>query len=293
MGGGGDPSSPGYHGIHKDAHAYMATGEDIGSTGGLGFPIVGGTLGMVLDADSASLGGSPYSFVSVFDPEQSGNRFTEMVNEIDSFLSHLDNIQPDTRWTEKKVELEARLAEADIAGVKSAISTNLGTVQDTRKSAKLSDLSISMFSFEANVGAVSKDLWYHLLDREKFRQQAEVVANLSLEDNIYKQKVIPLLTDKFLILDADYLRQRAEALTILTKTTDIWSTAVRQGIEDELRLTIEDAIWDLKLMDFSNKALSSIAGASVIPEGQMKENSGILGTISTLATTGAAIAMAV
>lgn len=293
-GGGGDPSEPGYRGMHLDYHAWLATGDDIGEDATWDMSnITGGVAGMILDSDATSLGGSPYSFITAFDPRASGNRFPELMEEADEFFNSLEEVDPKELWEERRDVLIGKTVDSTLSQAKTDATENLKTNQDDRAVAELDKASKAFYSFEQDMFQVVKGLNTHLLTRESAREEVHAQKDLLLDLDVYNRDISGKLAIKLMDRDNTYLSRRAQSIAILAQSTDIWSTAVRQRIEDELRLTIEDATWDLRLQDFSAKALSSISGASVIPEGRGKENTGVLGTLSTLATIGGALAFAI
>jgi len=296
-GGGGDPTEPGYSPIHLDTHAFILTGENLGleaavsgtdGTWDISNP-TGGIIGAVLDADSASLGGSPYSAVSFFDPSLSGNRFDVLMEEVDDFIDKAGAVTPSEEWEARRSEIEAKIGGPPISNKIAAEDIQFSSEMNADVVLVRDRFTKDYFSFEADVSVAVKTLTENLLEREAERGQLEH-ENLQIYDNArYTRDTSVSMANALIGYTNSFLTQRAQAISILTKATDVWSTAVRQSVEDELRLSIEDATWDLKLMDFAGKALSSIAGASVIPEGALNENDGVLSTLSTLATVGATI----
>ncbi len=71
----------------------------------------------------------------------------------------------------------------------------------------------------------------------------------------------------------------------LSAITEQASVAARQMQQDELKLQIEDALWDLSLYDYAGKALGAISGATVIPAQPNK----LLETISGVAGVGSTL----
>lgn len=298
MGGGKQPSGtgPGYEAYQTDWHGVMLMGQLPHTPNNASFfPLTAteGVLGNINDVLSTTLGGTPYADVDIFDPDDTESRFEALTEAVDEYLERIQEDNTDDLFEElynRRIALETdsqatfptriedialqeseRLsieAADEIAGINAAASISNSVGHSTR-----------LFA----IGKVNRQVHQRIgeITAELYKQNYQAVRSLYIEESIVQMEEINR-----------HDTVRAEAIDSLTKAIDLWSAALRQKSEDDLKLAVEDGLWNLKLYDFGAKALSSISGAAIIPAGTGRENR-TLESISTFATAGASIAQAV
>ena len=290
MGGGG--KQPGaYKTIHTEMHGYILAGTAVasGNMSGDIDPLTtpGGIAGFYEAARSSAIGQSPYAATTPFSPDDSNSRFAEFLEEIDEYVDSIDGSEPSENYNDNFDLLEAQVdaiwgtaQDDDLADEVEAFKAKRLTDFYEELGRQQSDLSLAGASGNTQF-AVSGAL----LNRRYAREVSDYREKLKLENHGFRRKAA--LTQSLLLSEkqSQYFGVRAQSIAIMSQVTDLWSTALRQKVEDELRLAIEDIFWDGKLYDFLGKALGSISGSSIIPGGTHGENQ-TLNTISTVAAVG-------
>lgn len=278
MGSGGSPSGPAYTPLHLDMHAWIMAGLDQTAAEGADPNTWDGMAGLTTDALSSSIGGTPYSNATPFDPEGPDSRYPSLMQELDTLIDDVKELaKPSTSWGENADTVEAKLDSvfdsADITAVVSAHRTQ----REAELTLNIARYNSTMSAINA-VNTSSRAIGIALLERETDRAVSQFEANLELEHEKARRKYTMEVSTQLVGLDKDYFDSRIQSLQLMGVLVEQHSTAQRQFIDDDLKLTIEDVIWDLRIYEFAQKALGSIAGASIIPSGAAKENQ----TLSTL-----------
>ena len=288
--GGGKAAEAAYELYAMDWHAWILAG--VADTGVIDVLVPpGGIIGATQDALSTALGTTPYALVNVFNPKDSNSRFEALLSEVDNYLAEVSNIEKDTRFTDLSVlripssaTHTAKLSAISEAGIKLGYKLNLDAAD------KIAQIN-ARASAGNSLGHSTRIVAIGKVARKVHQQVGNFLQDAYTED--YKEHRDSIEGGlQFLDISNKHTSSRAIAIGALTDSVDLWSTALRQRSEDELKLAVEDLIWDLKLWDFAGKGLSSISGAAIIPAGAGNENR-TLESISTFATAGASIASSV
>jgi len=306
MGGGKQGEPPEYTNFHKDFHLWMLTEEDpdgdevFGGNSALGVDtdgtdlisdITGGAYGAFNAARATAIGQTPYAASNVFDPEAPGNRYDVLVEETDKYVEFVQNSVPETTLPENVSAIKAKI-DLDYDATKfTADVTDFNVEQDIQRTLDLEEKN-DIVSYTGDHAALSRSMMAFLMDEERDRASDQFSARLHYEHQIDRRNLT--IEAAFETIDQDnvFLAVRSQAITALLENANLYGKTTRQGIEDELRLAVEDILWDSKLVDFMNKALGSITGVSILPQGAAGGNStlntiatvaGILGTIMAVA----------
>ncbi len=289
MGGGGG-TSPGYEDFHIEAHGAILTGQVVNEDQSGFDPLasdVGGIFGIYGAARISAIGQSPYGATVPFSPSDSNSRFSELLDEIDEYVDSIDGSEPSVKYNDNFDLIEAQV---DALWDTEATDDLADEVEEFKKKRQtdfyeeLGTLQAGLSSINA-MGNTQAGVSAGLLMRRYGREVGDYREKLKLEHHSFRRRAAIgqalVLAEK----QSAFLNTRAQSIGVLSQVTDLWSTAIRQRKEDELRLAIEDIFWDGKLHDFLAKALSSISGASIVPSGSHGENQ-TLNTISTVAAIG-------
>jgi len=295
MGGGKAAGDPGYDNIHLQAHAWMLTEDTINQTSHTNAnfnPTTtnAGIVGAFNDVRSSSLGGSPYSLVNVFDPLDSGNRFQEVMEEADKYLEVIKEETPGEAWDSSVDLVDTALGTIETT-FRASITGRVDDLKDKLQAESVKEIAqINAAAMRGNSTLHSTRLMQIAsVERDNHRTLADFRSSLQIEDlRSYRKLLIEGGLERVRQINENN-SLRVQAVQSLIAATDLWAAAQRQYSEDELKLAVEDAIWDLKLYDFAGKGLSAISGAAIIPGGSAQENK-TLSSISTFASAGATVA---
>ncbi len=288
MGGGKQGEPPQYELLHKDMHAWMMTedllGLDIAGGGSGAFnpsTAVDGAAGAFNAARTSAIGETPYGAVGVFDPESPGNRYDVMLEETDQYIEFVQESLPETKFPDHVTAIKEKI-DLDYDSDKFTDDVaDFNIEQDIQRTADLLRKD-DIISFLGESAVTSRSFMSFLLDEERDRASDGFSVRLHYEHQVDRRNLT--LENALETIDQDniFLAVRSQAINTLIASTHLYGKASRQALEDELRLAVEDILWDSKLVDFMNKSLGSITGVSIVPQGASGSNS-TLNTISTVA----------
>lgn len=254
---GGDPA--GYAQMHMDTHAWIISG---GSHDGTTYtPGSAGIKGHVEDLIAA---GSPFSDIAAYDPSVYGEPLPAALDRIDEVDNQLDLINSQADFEAAFDAMEAKLVSAfsdtDLNALVNAFDDEgrealLRAIADINRAS--GDRNVINSSFRAlAIASVEKE---HMRAVEKYEADLRAQRQSSKIESAIKLGLAMLE------------RKQAEVNAILQTAqlragvAQVYSGMLRQYQEDEMNLRREDAIWPLKMLEFMEKGLGSISGASIIP----------------------------
>ncbi len=280
---GGSPiSAATYDEMHLDTQAWMLTdGTHNGTT------YVEGTGGIEAFIETAQAT-SPYSSIVVHDPAVEATAMKTLVATTHSARmvtveTAIDALDPDANWDTYAADvftkigvlwnetyISARVVEHQRDGFKT-VSEEVGRFNNMMSqsgAAKSSqrDLGVALIlsGHVDNVAKFDADL-RHKHEEQKLAFVVDAASKLVQFHLSLAQ------------IQSDTLAQRSNLSKDNISMNKIYADLLRQEIDDDLRVNVEDALWDLKLYDFAGKGLASIGGASIIPADNRSLNMAAIG----------------
>jgi hypothetical protein len=273
-----DTSTPGYEQMHTDFHAYLLTGHAGDDTAGYfnlepdaeGFAQpekLRGVTKAFNDILSYNLGGTPYSEAEFYAATDSTEPLYRLLDKIEDFVTELETNDPTTDWESHWTSVTAKVLET--TSVNDAVNA-FESEQENVLQRSIGRVNSSFSDIDA-VNSSSRVLSVTLLERDHDKSVANYRANLKLGREEAAINTSSALVEQ----DRRSEVSRINALSNFMNGTNLYIAAARNELEDELRLDIEDTLWDLKAYEMPAKVFESITGATMVPvSGKSEQKSG-------------------
>lgn len=261
---------PNYSSLHLAFHSWMLQGDPVYNptqeSGNYTIDTSDGIAGLTNSLLSDNLGGdTPYANTTPFNPNASTELIRKLVQDGVEFLESLEDLgNIEDIWS---TYIDAAETKIDTLYDSTKIAS-LVTAFDTRRRTYLQNQQAELDVQFAHLGAVetsSRIFALAALEIEHERVVDEFEAKQYLELENQKFQAINQTAQSLLQLRFQATQAQGQLISILNQTSALDMEAKRQYVEDDLRLRLEDAIWDYKIWGFTGQALSAISGASVIP----------------------------
>lgn len=255
-----------YEQMHLDFHGWMLTGGDVikDGTSHIYTEGTGGVKALIESLSSGALGMSPYGSVVVYDATADNEPLDLLGDSVIADLATVDSYDGDTDWATyyaaAVAAIEGELGSATIDAAVTAFTNKLQDQIDSQAAAM--DLKYSNMNA---VNSTARVMATALLEKGMNISAAEYRAQLEQELEKQKMLVAAQAANQIMVTDVNHFNMKGQFIHSMIQFTDMYITAKRQYVQDNLTLDVEDAYWDIKLYDFAGKALSSISGSSVIP----------------------------
>lgn len=270
-------TSPGaiaqYDPVHRDFHSWMLTGTDpedldIGEEGSGTLPYVRGTGGLLalIETMFASVNGTPFDDVEVYDPFVEGEPLYNLLSRLgeinDDMFGVSGNFHPSEEWQERYDEVKMKLdgMQAEIDALVAAFQAKTELMAAGQK-AELN----RAFADAGGIGSSNRTLAYTLLVRDIARQVGEYRAQLEHQYESQKMQLLGDLPFRLTALDVDFRDRRTAYMQVYLAATEMLYNAKKMMVQEELQFAIESTLWDVNLYGFAGQSLSAINGASIVP----------------------------
>jgi hypothetical protein len=239
----------------------------------------GGVAGLI-DALKA-IPNTPYATVTMNNPVDVGSPIRTVWDHVEKKLDEVDE-----RNLVEEFGEALPIVQNGIDGVFDTTTIankveEFNTKGEDRLDAEIARVNV-MFSDMNSVNSSTRGLMVMMLEREHNRSVDDFDAGLRLE--IEKVRMEQALTVSWDAVKTEHMlkTQNVQYIATALAAASGYAAADRQYVDDQLRLTMEDLLWDIKLYDFANQALGAIAGASVIPGHPNPTLEGISGAASAI-----------
>lgn len=215
----------------------------------------------MIDAMS-DVGGSPYEFVTAYDPDSDLNDTQDRYDTFDSLVSSLD------AETDLTAAIDLAVAKVDADVISTTEIDNVVTATDTRmRPQHLRDVMRTAAGFfEARaVMTTSWDLSLASLESQRQRQITETDAQLRLYAQRERADAILRTADMYL---AQITRKlEAERIATALQVDIARNKIVAKQDETAFNLDVEtrDATYDLELFNYHHTALAALQGVNTLP----------------------------
>jgi len=231
--------------------------------------------------DLLGLTSNPYADITLYDPTRAGEPLYDLLSSGRSLMEETTDRDIITDWgaivdgvSEK---IDDVYDDAAVTAATAAFKARSETVLDDQIS-KLNN----MFSDLNAVNTSTRGLMVSLLEREHLRAADEFQANLELEVAKTKLGAVVGSAVEMIKIDDSHLVERAQIFATLLGVVGAYNESKRQYTNDQMRLDMEDLLWEIKLFQFAQQGIGALSGANVIP-GHPNPNLEAVSTVAGIA----------
>ena len=255
---GGQP--PAYDPMHTDAQAWLMGGQDTAS-----FDPSTAALGVYYEVDLlVGLAETPY--------ETAGALLVNPTTEMDivdtaistGYRGKIDAYNQDTSWTTHAGTVVDEIDDVWDSTAIDALEASFTARSKADMLQGIAEINAQMSTLNT-VNSSMRGMAIALLERDRGRSVDDFVARLELEHQQARRDGMLKGADLLTQIDTQILGHEAAYIEQLRIFTESEVNLIRQHNDDVLRMNLEDVLWDVKMYQHSEQALSAIAGASVVP----------------------------
>lgn len=265
---------------------------DPGDDSGSGGPTWGDVSDSMTDVDtlmqqaSADQGGSPYANATAYDP-------TDVLAAIDARIAEydtqVDDFDPSTLMDEA-LDFAYAYADAHIVD-----TTNIDTVVAAAEARSRTDFlqrvsRVAVGLWE--VGAAFNTQFYQTLgnmEMERANQTADLDAKLRLSVFNDRARIVMNIAEAYLNAHARKLESYRAAAAMTMDAGKLTIIAKGDETGENLKYEVEDALWDLNLLQYGVQVMGALSGAPYFPRNQTGRER-LLASLNTSFSAGAQVA---
>ena len=272
----GTPAS--YEDFHKQFHSWMLTGDWTTTTPGTASNAGGISADLV-----TALATAPYDVTS-YDATAGGGPVSLLGTSAASMKTELDALDVDTDFdtflTAAIGDVDGVMSTAQIDGSVDAYERQQRRIL-LRAEGRLSAQFAEINAVQGSGFAVA----IALLEQDHSVRSSDYETNMRMEYEF--KRLDACMREAAQLLQAELNRIQLHVSEVGTQETAsrFAVSAQRQNIDDQVKYDVNDATWQLMLYQHAGNALSSIAGAAVIPANP-SELLQIVNAVSGVASTG-------
>lgn len=288
-----DSTTPGYEQMHTDIHTMLMTGQD--SEGNLDLKgdadnfvqldKLQGIAGMFSDILSHNLGTTPFAEAEFYHASGLTEPLADLMTKTTAFQVAMEAVNVTTDWTSDYTAIKAVVLD----------STSIDAAADAFEAEQVDVLDRSIGRINAsfsNIDAVNSSSRVMAVTHAESGHDKSVATfrtNMKLGREGIAIDVSTGLSEQKRRSEVS----RINAISNLMNGVNLYIAASRNEREDELRLDVEDTLWDLKAADFPARIFQSISGATMVPVSTHSEQKGGGGLSSVLGIAATAAAFVV
>jgi len=274
----------------KDMQAFVWSGGEFSTTPDDNYTDTGiGIKNLLLDQLAIS-DENPFAMTEAYNPFLGGEPLPDLLAGMGRALSRIEGFDPislwETHFTFAQEKLETLYGQTEIDAAVDAYEA-AGEADVLQRIARQNLVASSL----NNVNSSTRAIKMGLLERDNQRMVSKYRAELELANRDKKETQTLELAAKLVELEAASHSSFAENLRAFGTLADLAITANRNLLGDRLKLSVEDHLWDLKLDDFANSAISALTGPVVPrnPDPRLETISTIAGIVGALGPLVAAL----
>lgn len=214
--------------------------------------------------DLLGLTSNPYADTVLYDPTKAGEPLYDLLSSGRALMEETTDRDILTDWGEIADGVADKLDDVYDATAITAAVTAFKARSETQLDDQISKLN-NMFSDLNAVNTSTRGLMVSLLEREHLRAADDFQANLELEVAKTKLGAVVGASVEMIKIDDSHLVERAQIFATLLGVVGAYNEAKRNFTNDQMRLDMEDLLWEIKLFQFAQQGIGALSGAAIVP----------------------------
>ena len=246
----------------QDVHSSLLTGTDP-STSISDFTAYGNVADLYLAA-SAGVGGSPYATVTAYDPSLDLDRNQELFETWQSALNDLDP------QTDLASHVTAATTAADSLVTSAEIDAVAAAFEARSRGQYLREVSRAAFGVWDAGGALTTQFGMMLagMGRDRLDQLNDMSSKLDLLAERERYSSATQLALEMSRIQMAQLQEQRVGVGGQADLSRLALTAYQDQVEANLRYEIQDAVWDLELIQYPLSHISALSGSIALHKTQ-------------------------
>jgi hypothetical protein len=227
------------------------------------------SLGMVGDMDAARSenfeNGNPYAVAYAYDPTTD---LTEVANRYSVFNTHVNNLNELTDWVAMLTQAETGLDSSSLSDDEiEAVVAQFETEQLTAYNRSVNRFNASAVDINAVQGSAFV-VGNALLEQDFTRSIAKFRADLKLNAQQQKYAFVLQGINTMAQLLTSKLNLHQSSTHLLGEIARVKTILMNSYLESDLKLSVDEATWDISLYQHGANLLGAIGGGTLVPKSE-------------------------